>query len=348
MKNSKLYNIMPFIIALFFAILAYYFYPINGDYDLSKYYHLMDLIKLNDAETLMYINNYFEILFRFYMYLIAFIGNYRLLQFFPVLFLYLILCYIIFDYGKNHGFSKLSIVIISMLCLSLFRFVLIASSIRYAIAYVIFALALYLDLIKKDKRFWVKLLYILPIFLHKTSIIFLLLRLLIEIKNKKIIYFIFGISTILFFFPNFVIEIITPFKNIKIVESLINMIYGYLIEENVPIYLQLIFRLFQTTFFTLCGVLCYLKTTDNSMKKYYIMLVLVGIFTICLFNYFTIFMRMIDFLVFMSPIVIFECLRLIHSNEKLKLFYPLLLLLLGVFIVCGIYIQIIDFKGMYF
>ena len=103
MKNSKLYNIIPFIIALFFAILSYCFYPINGDYDLSKYYHLMDLIKLNDAETLMYINNYFEILFRFYMYLIAFIGNYRLLQFFPVLFLYLILCYIIFDYGKNHG-----------------------------------------------------------------------------------------------------------------------------------------------------------------------------------------------------------------------------------------------------
>lgn len=348
MQKSKVYDMMPFIIAFLLAVLAYLFYPVGGNYDLSKYYHLMDMIKIDDVESIIYINNYFEILFRIYMYVISVIGNYRLFQFFPVLIFYSILLYMIFDYGKTREYSNFFIALTCFLCIILFRFVLIVSAIRYALAYIIFAFALYLDLIKKRKGKLIKLLYILPIFIHKTSIILLLFRLLIEIKNKKIIYFIFVLFIFVFFFPELIISILVPFKNIKVIESLINMIYGYLIEENIPIYMQLIFRLIQTVFFVLCSFFCYHKVEDVSIKKYYFMLMLIGVFTVCLFKYFTIFMRMIDFVVFMSPIVIFEILKLIYNDKKLKKFYPCLLLFLGLMIGCGIYIQMLDFKEMFF
>ena len=348
MRKKKLYNIIPFMLALVLAILAYYFYPVGGNFDLSKYYNLMDMIKIDDIESITYINNYFEFLFKTYMYLIANVNNYRLFQFFPVLIFYSMLFYIIFDYGKTKEYSNFFIAFVCLFCVCLFRFVLIASSIRYALAYIIFALALYLDLIKKRKGKLIKLLYILPIFIHKTSIILLLFRLLIEIKNKKIIYFIFALFIFVFFFPEVVINILVPFKNFKVIETLINMIYGYLIEENIPIYMQLIFRLIQTVFFVLCSFFCYHKTEDVSIKKYYFMLMLIGVFTVCLFKYFTIFMRMIDFVIFMSPIVIFEILKLINSDKKLKRFYPCLLLFFGLMIGCGIYIQVLDFKEMFF
>lgn len=348
MRVSRFYKIIPFVIAFALAILAYYFYPVGGNYDLSKYYHLMDMIKINDVESIIYIKNYFEILFRIYMYIVAFIGNYRLFQFFPVFIFYLILFYIIFDYGKSKEYSKFHILLVSLVCITLFRFVLIASTIRYALAYIIFVLALYLDLVKKCKSNWIKILYILPFFIHKTSIILLLFRLLIEIKNKKIIYFIFALFIFAFFFPELIISILVPFKNIKIVELLINMVYGYLIEESIPIYMQLIFRLFQTLFLVLGGLFCYRQIEDAQIKKYYFMTILIGIFTICLFKYFTLFMRMIDLLVFMSPVVVFETLNTFSNNKKLKKFYPCLLLFWGLMIGCGIYIQVLDFKEMFF
>lgn len=348
MRVSKFYNILPFVVVFALAILAYYFYPVDGNYDLSKYYHLMDMIKINDIESITYIKNYFELLFRIYMYMIVLIGNYRLFQFFPVLLFYSILFYIIFDYGKSKEYSKFSIVFVSLACITLFRFVLIASTIRYALAYIVFVLALYLDLVRNYKNKWIKTLYILPFFIHKTSIILLFFRLLIEIKNKKIIYFISALFIFSFFFPELIISILIPFKNIKIVESLINMIYGYLIEENIPIYMQLVFRLFQTLFFVLCGLVCYWQTEDLKLKKYYFLIILSGIFTVCLFKYFTIFMRMVDFLVFMSPIVIFGILNVFLNNKKIKKFYPCLLLFLGLMMICGIYIQVLDFKDMFF
>ena len=127
MRVSKFYNILPFVVVFALAILAYYFYPVDGNYDLSKYYHLMDMIKINDIESITYIKNYFELLFRIYMYMIVLIGNYRLFQFFPVLLFYSILFYIIFDYGKSKEYSKFSIVFVSLACITLFRFVLSGS-----------------------------------------------------------------------------------------------------------------------------------------------------------------------------------------------------------------------------
>lgn len=349
MKKNKLYNILPFLIALAFAILAYHFYPVNGNYDLSKYYHLMDMIKINDVETLTYLKSSIEILFRLYMYLVAAINNYRLLQFFPVLFFYSTIFYIIFDYAKMQHHSKFSIVFVSLLFCSLFRFALIASSIRYALAYIIFILGLYLDLVKQHKSKFVKLLYILPIFIHKSSAMLLLFRLLIEIKNKKIVYLLFCLFTAVFFFPKTIISILMPLKDIPFLTPLINTIYGYLVIENVPIYLQLVFRLFQTGFFVLCAIFCYRNFKNNiHMQKYSFLLILIGVFAICLFKYFTIFMRMIDFVVFMSPIVILECLKLVRSKDKYKPYYPYFLLLLSILIVCGIYIQVMDLQGMYF
>lgn len=347
MKKDKFYFLIPIITAFILAILAYYFYPVGGNFDLSKYYYLMDMIKLNDAESLTYINNYIEIIFRFYMYLITYIGNYHLLQFFPVLIFYLLLFYIIFDYGKTNNYSKFLVIVVFLLCLTLFRFALIASSIRYGLAYIIFAVGLYLELIKKSASKWIKLLYIFPIFIHKTSIILLLFRLLIEIKNKKIICIFFGLFTFLFFFPKTIIYFLTPFVKIKIIESLINMIYGYLVIENVPIYLQLIFRLLQTIFFGICGLFCFFNSKDTKEKKYFFVFVLISVFSAFLFKYFTIFMRMIDFLVFMSPIVMFEFIKLIR-NYKFKLLYPCLLLGLLLLMICGVYIQIRDFQDMFF
>lgn len=349
MKKNKLYYIIPFFIALLLAILAYNFYPIHGNYDLSKYYHLMDMIRIKDAETMIYLRNDIEVFGRLFMYIISAIGNYRLLQFFPVLIFYSIMLYIIFDYYKNytHFHSKLPLIFICLLFVTLFRFVLIASSFRYSLAYAIFILGLYLDLVKKNKKKLIKLFYILPIFIHKSTIILLLFRLLVEIKNKKMVYILFGLFTLLFFFPNIIINMLMPFKDIPFLTPIINMIYGYLVVENMPIYLQLIFRVGQTIFLIMSGILCYENTSfDQESKKYILLMILMGVFSISLFKYFTVFMRMIDFVLFMSPVILFQLFEIFQ--KKYKDYYPYLLLILCVFIVCGIYIQAQDFAGMFF
>lgn len=350
LKNNHI--ILALLIASALATLSYFFKPRLG-YDLYAYNLWLDtMMSLNKVDLINYIFHSGEFLIMLYFYFIALMGNYSLVQVFPTLIFYFIIFYMIFDYAKLKKKSTMKVILTSILFCSLFKYVFVVSCMRYPLAYVIFTLGLYLEFIKHKKSILYKFIYIIPIFIHISSFMLLIFRILLELKNKKIIYFLLAFFSLMLYFPNAIIYILDFFNHIKFVEYIMNKIDFYLISEHIRISLQFAFRMVQTFLLIIAGFFCYYnleKKNTKSIKKhkqYYLYYLIIGIFTLSQIIYYSLSMRFIDMLLFLSPIVILDLLDLIsEKNKKTKvIIYSIIIL----FIVGGIRIQIPIFKDMYF
>lgn len=343
-KKINWYYAIPIFMALILAILAYNFIP-SEEYDLFRYYEWLNNFNIfNHKDTVNFIFGQGEFLIMSYFYLIAKIGNYHLLQFFPVLIFYSIIFYIIFDYAKIKKYNKKKIILVTVFFLAMFRYSFAVCVFRYSLAYSIFSLGLYLEFIKHNKVLS-KILYIIPIFIHASSILLLLFRLILQIKNKKIII---SLGIMLIFFLCFSLPILNLIELIRLpnfLSYLVSKVKLYLLNEHISLNLQYLFRIIQTLFLIFLGILCY-NGKDENLIKYNKIFIIIGIFSILIFNYYTIFMRIADFLLMLSPIILFQYLSCMDKiNKRLRLILNCILI---IFVVGGIRIQIPIFIGMYF
>lgn len=345
-KEKFIVYIVPLIIATILGILSYMFYPKDG-YDLCSYYSWMGkMLTFNNLDLVNYIFHNGEFIIMTYFYLIARIGNFHLVQFFPTLIIYYIVLYIIFDYARARNISWKNILIVILIFLSLFKFVFAVSSFRYTLAYSIFSLGIYLDLVKNNNHKFIKILYVIPLFIHISSLILLMFRLIFMIKNKLvqglIVFSIVAISI----FPNAFIDILNNIDNIQVLNYISSKINIYLVEEQVDFYFQYFFRIGQTILMFLVNLLIYFKYKTDTEKKYHTYFYLIGIFTVCIIMRYSIFMRLCDFILILSPILIFKFLDVVKKFKfrwKVISMFGILLLILA-----GIRIQIPIFEDMYF
>lgn len=343
--KSFLYIFIP---ALLLACLAYCFKPFGDNVcDLTAYYGWMDkMLIFEGLDLFLYLMRAGEIIIMIYFYIIARIGNYQLLQFFPTLIFYYSMFYMIYNYAKKNKISKKYIFIVIILFLSLFKYIFIVSSFRYSLAYCLFALGIYFDLIehKTEKKY--KLFYILPIFIHISTIMLLFFRILFYFKEKKIFWFILGLVLLICIFPLPFIKFLALFNSLPLVSYLVNKINYYLLSEIVPIFLQYIFRIFQAIVFLIFGLIAY-KINNNSKEKDYILFyIMICIFMITTVSYYSVFMRLIDFVLFISPVVLYKLLT--HSINMKKIYKICLYAMIFALIVAGIRIQVPIFINMYF
>ena len=199
-----------FLIALFVAVLAYAYEP-TGNTDLIRYFAKVERYKnapISSVFSLEFSSRKENlVLFELICWVIAKIGDVHLLPFFSAFFTYYIGLYLTYDIWTNderpfRSGACLFYVICLLLSLHFFN---IVNSIRNVLAFALIALAAYRDIIKRKFNIGTILLYIIPLFLHTSSLLFIIARLLSSVKGKK--FFGICLATAL---SNPILQLISP------------------------------------------------------------------------------------------------------------------------------------------
>ena len=182
--------------AIIWAAAGFCFRDPASNPDLVRY--LAMLKDYADKSFFECINLHYENLFLvdIYFFIIAQIGIPQLLPAISVFVFYFIVFYILEDYKIRIGLADGTFGVFLFAAISAINFCSIVNGIRWPMAVIVFTLAVYRELIQERKNFWTYLLYILPVFMHFSMLIFIAVRLALLIKNKKIIVII-GLSAAL-------------------------------------------------------------------------------------------------------------------------------------------------------
>lgn len=225
-KHSKIYGIL---LAFILAIIAYNFVP-KVEHDLYRYYLEMQAYysKINFFNFLSD-NNIAKAIFKLLQFIFAKIGNFNLLPFFCTFIGYNITFWIILDYSKLKEIkSSVTIsIIIAFICS--FYHINFMSGLAQYLAISIAFLGFYLEYVKENKSNLVKILYVLPVTIHISTIMFLAFRILLCFKwNKiRIVYFMFLVSYI--FLPSVFYQILNIIPGMKIISEKIQF---YMLSGN--------------------------------------------------------------------------------------------------------------------
>lgn len=335
------YIIIPLLIASLFAVFSYFYIPSSG-YDLYEYYGWMDkMLTFSRNDLINYIFYRLEFIIMIYFYLMANIGKYQLVQVLPTFLFYFIILYISFDFFKEKKGLVLKKIFAIVTFLSLFKYISIVSNLRYSLAYSIFSLAIYFDLYKRKKTFAYKILYIIPLFIHTSSIILILFRLIFSIKPYRLKYLFVFIICFFLFFPHLLINILSVFDFLPLASFFVERLYMYLVVEAPSFSLQYYFRICQVFLFFACVLILIKK--DRRKTNIYLYFFMMTLFTISLIPYYTLFLRILDFLTLLFPIILFALLEMLDDKN---LNY-IICLIIFMFVIAGIKIQIPIFINMY-
>lgn len=275
-KNRIVYLIL---LAFILAIIAYHWIP-NKEFDLYRYYMILNRMRtigFTDFIT-KYINQK-EIISNFLFFIISRLTtNNSMLQFITTFIGYVIMFYILEDYAKNKKNSNIIFTITFFYIISSFRYLTFISGIRNTLAIMIFALGMYLEYIKKVKRWKCNLLYFSTIFIHISSLLIFVLKIIYtyifkeKIDMKKII-----IISIVFLIPDILLNVINKFSTISIFSNLQKMYIAYFINGSQfdaitggNILIMNIVRAF------FCILIYYLyKEKNNKLNNYVLILLIV-------------------------------------------------------------------------
>lgn len=341
-RNVSLYIALG--ISLVLAILSYVWKP-SEEYDLYQYYTWLNKLQFFKGKDIIDFFIYRgEPLIMGYFYIIAQIGNFQLLQVIPTFLFFFIGLFILIDYSKKKNVSKYITMLVGLFWFSLYKYVLVVSSFRYSLAYMVFVLALYFDYIKnKDKRL-VLILYIIPCLIHTSSFILIALRIFNNIKNKKIVFGIICSITILLVFPEVITLCVGVISN-GLLSNIADKIYIYFGRREFNISLQYFFRVFQTLFMILLSVYYdYKNKEDKFNSEYNRYLYIISIFTVLCIPYYSAFLRFNDLLLLIMLPKMLITLNNIKKQRDKKIIYFICL----IFIIAGIRIQIPVWEKMYF
>ncbi len=272
-RHSVHYSVM---VALFFAAFAYWFIP-NHEMDLTRYFQQLSIYKglsWNSFIKTVLSNNtlYIQQLF---FYLIAKTNNPHLLPAVTIFITYFLTFYMITDYSNKRNINSKKMLKIIIFTVCTLPFPSLVSNVRNILAFVIFTYAAYRDLEQNKKNIITFLLYIIPIFIHISTITLLIVRLLLLIynkSNKKIIIPIIIINTIFIIkgISNFILS--TFLGNNRIINSFFVKANNYVTntESAYAKYLatSTIMKLQKTYFVGLIILLlCIVFTTNRQFKK---------------------------------------------------------------------------------
>lgn len=184
------------LVSILFGIAGYCFINPATDPDLVRYMQMLDLYKgksLSESFNLVYQNLYAVDI---YFHIISSLGNAQLLPAISVFLFYFIAFYIIQDYRMKSGIKKIDYMICSAFVACTIIFCSIVNGIRWPLSFAIFILAFYREIVQGKKNWITWVYYIIALLFHFSTIVLLILRLLLFVKNKKIIVLV-GISGML-------------------------------------------------------------------------------------------------------------------------------------------------------
>lgn len=308
-KNKKIYMVM---IAFVMGIVSFYFPHNQYNIDLNVYevqvealsklpfnYFIEALLEGKEylTQTIFWILgklNYFD----FWKFLVAFLG-------------YSTIGITVIEYGKKNKFSNYMINLSLIVVWLMYNKLNLLLGIRNELAFCMFIYAVYLDIIKESKnKILIYSLYILPILIHQSTLILIILRLLLPVfmKSRTTFYIILAFYAFSYNFVTIfagVLVNIPMFGNIFSQLSLYSESIKSAIGSNVFIAVILI-----CSIIIYCIMLNYrnktLKDENLVNKKIYSIAEMLLAFGIFSFNYYHVFVRYTNFsMVFVAMILMF-------------------------------------------
>lgn len=226
-RFQKSYLFFLIIALLSFSVIAFNIEP-PFEWDLYKHYQVLEKIRTGGVSYLTNYSPYKELYVINYFYYLISLTNYNgLLPFFTVL-----ICGIIFIIiyknlvFNNKNLSNFVKIFIILIYLALFNIVLAVSGIRTNLSVSICALGFFLEYLNKRNFIVSLLLYIISLFIHPVSVIFIISRLLVMLNGDK--YFIIFAFISLFFYG--IIETLSS-QNIPIIQYIMGLINVYQSEK---------------------------------------------------------------------------------------------------------------------
>lgn len=212
-----------FLITLLLSVLASLYNPItayeNGNYtDLYRFYQTINSIKgypfNNDVLIFQEYNNI--IVMKVLLFVISRIGINALLPFISSFVFYGVSGIFIIKICEKYNVSSKIMGLSFFLFICLFNYKMVISNIRCPVGEAIFVLTLYYDFLKEKKSKLYLLGYLICCGIHPIFILFIILRLMLLIKNKVIEKIYYAIILLYSLFINVFFELIAKLTNIEL------------------------------------------------------------------------------------------------------------------------------------
>ena len=143
--------------------------------------------------------------------------NVQILPAFATFVVYYIIFYVLADYRIRKEISTKRFIVYSVFTCSCIIYAGIVNGIRWPLSYFIFFFALYREMIQEKKNFFTILLYVISVFFHFSTLAFVIMRLALVVKNKKMVIFA-GMFTTLIpqLIMTFLVVLFTLFGELKL------------------------------------------------------------------------------------------------------------------------------------
>ncbi len=195
--------ILFFIFAVAVVVMVYNLDPRESiRWDLLVHYDTLEQMRTQGLDYVLHESEYKNLfLINWYFYLIALIGNDRLLSVFPVFIDFMCALYLIWDqlkmrYGDTAPLRDCAF--ISGIWFMSFGFMLSVSGVRCVLAMAIGVTALYLEYYKKEHRVLAVFLYAASLMTHSMGAAIFLIRILLYVKNKLVLQITLILACLLF------------------------------------------------------------------------------------------------------------------------------------------------------
>lgn len=204
---EKWRTVFPLLVISVFTI-AYNYNPINEP-DLVRYFSAIE--KAGSMRLVDYISYTGSGLYvqDFAFWLAGTLGLPHLVPGISTAIVYGIAIYISCDYAeRTYQQDMLPLVLMYQVCC--LPFISICNNVRNICAFAIILLAVYRDILQKKRNIWTAALYIIPVFMHKSGFILLLVRVILALSGRYFVataIFTFLIPTILNVLINYRMQI---------------------------------------------------------------------------------------------------------------------------------------------
>ena len=191
-QNFKKWPIYIFCISLCVASIAYCYYP-KGLTDIVRYVAYINRLKglsLGEALRTGIKGETNTFVFSFFCWIAARIDDPQLIPSISAFFVYYCGLYVTCKVGEDYKIGRNKIVgyvIFTLLALNMYS---VINNVRNVFSFTLISFALFRDLYQKRRNVFTIILYIFPVFIHQSAVLFILIRVTFHFASKvKIVLF---------------------------------------------------------------------------------------------------------------------------------------------------------------
>lgn len=190
--NLKNWRAYAFLLALFFAAVAYCYTPVNDNPDIVRYFkwaQTLGAMPFGEAVTYALKGEKNLYLINAFLWLGGKLGDVHLIPALSVFIVYYICFYITCYVAEKEGTPSKYVCWYIVFAIVTLNFYSLINNVRNVLGFCIIGYAFFREIYQKKRDIWTVVLYIAPLFLHSSCVVIILIRLILLIPGTyKIIF----------------------------------------------------------------------------------------------------------------------------------------------------------------